>query len=63
MNKISLCNDVSTALSCVSNESPSLHVSSVQLGMKASHEPTMIVDDLWGEAEVPRADEDSEADE
>ena len=57
MNKTSLCNDVSIALSCVSNESAVVYVSLVPLGMKVTHDPTETVDDLWGEAEVPRANE------
>ena len=60
MNKTSSCNDVSTALSCTSNESLLVHVSLVPLGMKATHDPTGTADDPWGEAEVPRADEDRE---
>ena len=61
--KTSLCNDVSTALSCVDCESTVVHVSLVPLGMKATHDPMGTADDPWGEAEVPRADEDEESSE
>ena len=58
--KTSPRNDVSTALSCTSNESAVVHVSLMPLGMKATHDPTGTADDLWGEAEVPRGSEDRE---
>ena len=58
--KTSSCNDVSTALSCTSNESLLVHVSLVPLGTKATHDPTGTADDPWGEVEVPRANEDRE---
>ena len=57
MNKTSLCNDVSTALSCTSNESLLVDVSLVPLGTKATHDPTGTADEPWGEVEAPRADE------
>ena len=63
MNKMSPRSDVSTALSYVDYESLLVDVSLVPLGIKATHDPTGTVDDLWGEAEVPRANEDSEASE
>ena len=63
MNKTSSCNDVNTALSYVSNESLLVDVSLMPLGVRTTHEPTMSADELWGEVEVSRADEDSEASE
>ena len=57
--KTSLCNDVSIAPSCTGNKSV-IHVSLMPLGMKATHDPIVIEKKLWGEVEVPRANEDSE---
>ena len=58
----SLCNDVSTALSYMDNDS-AVDVSLVPLGMKAAHDTVVKADDPQEEAEVPRANEDNDADE
>jgi len=55
-NEMSSRSDMSTALSCESDESLSLHVSLVPLGMKAVHD-RMDVQQSMREAEVPRGNE------
>ena len=54
---------MSIVISCTSYESLLVDISPVPLGMKATHDPTGIVDGLWREVEVPRADEDEESSE
>ena len=61
MDKTSLGSNASTTLSYMDYESLLVNVSLVPLGMKATHESTRSADDPWGEAEVPRVDEDNEA--
>ena len=57
MDKTSLRGDVSTALSCTSNESAVVHVPLVQLKMKVIHDPTETTDNLWEGVEVSGANE------